>query len=168
MIFHQPAQLDRLKLFCGIPFHTTPSKKECTLKGKNFLPQKERIFSRKFFPFRVYPFQENQKGKAGVVSLVKNRRNSTRAVFSSASYSRLFCPGPLLLLALAIRYRDPGLSLCISQRSPSVSSSLTNDIYENMSRSTAFPTRLRACPVRFRSARAFMQSNQSLHRALCG
>ena len=34
--------------------------------------------------------------------------NSIRAAFRSASYSRVFGPGPLFLFALDIRYRDLG------------------------------------------------------------
>ena len=33
------------------------------------------------------------------------------AAFRSASYSRVFCPGPLLLLVLVIRQRDPGQNI---------------------------------------------------------
>ena len=32
----------------------------------------------------------------------------TRAAFRSVSYWRVFCPGPLFLMALVIRYKDPG------------------------------------------------------------
>ena len=43
-----------------------------------------------------------------------------RAALRSASYPRAFCPGSLLLLALVIRFRDPGrtLSLYTTERSP--------------------------------------------------
>ena len=38
----------------------------------------------------------------------QNVRGKSRAAFRSASYPDCFCPGPLLLLALVIRYKDPG------------------------------------------------------------
>ena len=36
------------------------------------------------------------------------------AAFRSATHSRIFCPESLLLLALVIRYRDPGQTFAIT------------------------------------------------------